>query len=242
MKGVNRYFRTMCALAACLSVFILASADASDVKMHSAAIEKIIIDYIEEHMPWPRGSLRIEFMSRIPDIVLEGDEITCRVESGRNEDYIGYASFGVRFYNGGYFLKEQPVRVRIEVLRNFVVAGRYLNSGTTLGPGDITIVSKWVDRSPRDVHTNPDEVLGKVLRTSVRKNCDIKDSMLRNPMLVKTGDLVRIVLMKGALHMATIGISEQNGAIGDIVKVKNASSNKSVYARVVDESVVRVDF
>jgi len=242
MKGLGRFFPTVLAAGACLLVGLSMSAHASDVKLQSAAIEKIVIDYIEQHMPWPRGSVRIEFMSRIHDVMLEGDEINCRVESGRNEDYIGHASFGVRFYNGGYFLREQPVRVRIEVLRNFVVAGRYLSRGTTLGPGDVTTVSRWVDRTIRDVLTHPDEVIGKVLRTSVRKNFEIKDNMLRNPLLVKTGELVRIVLMKGALHMATIGISEQNGAIGDIIKVKNASSNKSVYARVVDESVVRVDF
>jgi flagella basal body P-ring formation protein FlgA len=46
----------------------------------------------------------------------------------------------------------------------------------------------------------------------------------------------------GSLLVTTIGLSEDNGGQGDIIKVKNLTSNKIVYAKVIDQALVRVDF
>ena len=62
------------------------------------------------------------------------------------------------------------------------------------------------------------------------------------PVMVKRGKLVRIVLENGPLRVTTIGLSQQNGAFGDIIKVKNISSKNVIYARVMGNSLVQVEF
>jgi flagella basal body P-ring formation protein FlgA len=66
--------------------------------------------------------------------------------------------------------------------------------------------------------------------------------MLKSVPMVRRGGMVRIVLDKGLLRIMTIGQSEENGARNDFVKIRNVSSGKILYARVIDENTVKIDY
>jgi len=212
-------------------------------KVSKNAIKSIIVNYINENMPWPKGTVRTEFFSQISDVGLPAKDITYRVVSIRDEDFIGYSNFTIRFYDKEVFLKEKTVRVRLEVLRDMVVSTGYLAKGTNISKDDVKLVKKWFDRiSPRIV-TDINDVLGKRLRTSIKQpDTIITRNMLREAVMVKRGKLVRIVLEKGPLRITTMGLSKQDGACGDIIKVKNISSKNIIYARVMGDSLVQVEF
>lgn len=212
-------------------------------KVSKNAIKSIIVNYINENMPWPKGTVRTEFFSQISDVGLSAKDITYRVVSIRDEDFIGYSNFTIRFYDKEVFLKEKTVRVRLEVLRDMVVSTGYLAKGTNISKDDVKLVKKWFDRiSPRIV-TDINDVLGKRLRTSIKQpDTIITRNMLREAVMVKRGKLVRIVLEKGPLRITTMGLSKQDGACGDIIKVKNISSKNIIYARVMGDSLVQVEF
>ena len=206
-------------------------------------IKSIIVNYINENMPWPKGTVRTEFFSQISDVGLPAKDITYRVVSIRDEDFIGYSNFTIRFYNEEVFLKEKTVRVRLEVLRDMVVSTGYLARDTNISKDDVKLVKRWFDRISPGVVTDINDVLGKRLRTSIKQpNTIITRNMLREPVMVKRGNLVRIVLEKGPLRITTMGLSKQNGAFGDIIKVKNISSKNVIYARVMGNSLVQVEF
>ncbi len=212
-------------------------------KVSKNAIKNIIVNYINENMPWPKGTVRTEFFSRISDISLPAKDITCRVVSIKNEDFIGYSNFTIRFYNKEVFLKKKTFRVKIEVLRNMVVSTGYLARGTNFGKDDVKLVGRWFDRISPGAVTDINDVLGKNLSTSIKQpNTIITRNMLREAVMVKRGKLVRIVLEKGPLRITTMGLSKQDGACGDIIKVKNISSKNIIYARVLGDSLVQVEF
>ena len=212
-------------------------------KISKNAIKSIIVNYINENMPWPKGTVRTEFFSQISDVGLPAKDITYRVVSIRDEDFIGYSNFTIRFYNEEVFLKEKTVRVKLEVLRDMVVSTGYLARDTNISKDDVTLVKRWFDRISPGVVTDINDVLGKRLRTSIKQpNTIITRNMLREPVMVKRGNLVRIVLEKGPLRITTMGLSKQNGAFGDIIKVKNISSKNVIYAKVMEDSLVHVEF
>ncbi|MBN2516003.1 MAG: flagellar basal body P-ring formation protein FlgA [Deltaproteobacteria bacterium] len=211
-------------------------------KIDGETIKGIIVSHIEKNMPWPKGSVRIEFEAGISGVTLPGNEITCRVVNNRKEDYIGYSMFTVRFYNKGVFVKKQAARVKMEVLKGVVVSSKFLSKDTRIEPDDIMLVNKWFNRIPSNVITNIDDVIGRTLRTNVKLNTEITRSMLQNTPVVKKGELVRIVLQKGPLKISTVGLSKQNGETGDLIRITNISSKKIIYARVVGDSIVSVEY
>ena len=119
-------------------------------KVSKNAINSMIVNYINENMPWPKGTVRTEFFSQISDIDLPAKDITYRVVSTRGEDFIGYSNFAIRFYDKEVFLKEKTFRVRLEVLRDMIVSTGYLVKGTNISKNDVKLVKKWFDRiSPK---------------------------------------------------------------------------------------------
>jgi flagella basal body P-ring formation protein FlgA len=61
-------------------------------------------------------------------------------------------------------------------------------------------------------------------------------------MAVKRGKLVQIFLDSGYMKITTTGLSEEDGAEGSTIKVRNLTSNKIIYARVIGDAKVRIDF
>ena len=212
-------------------------------KISKNEIKSMIINHINANMPWPKGSVRIEFFSQLSEIDVPAKDITCRVVSMRGEDFIGYSNFAIRFYDKKVFLKEETFRVRLEVLRDMVVSTGYLAKGTNISRGDVKLVKKWFDRISPSIITDIEDVVGKRLRTTIKhSDTMITRNMLMEPVMIKRGKLVRIVLEKGPIKITTVGLSEQNGAFGDIIKVKNISSKNVIYARVMGSSLVQVEF
>jgi flagella basal body P-ring formation protein FlgA len=211
-------------------------------KIDGDMIKDIVISHIEKNMPWPKGSVRIEFTTRISDITLPGNEITYRIVNRRKEDYIGYSMFTVRFYNKGVFVEKQAVRVKMEVLKGVVVSSKFLSRNNRIETDDIRLVNKWFNRIPSNIITNVDDVIGQTLRTNIKLNTEITRNMLQNTPVVKKGDLVRIILQKGPLKISTVGLSKQDGETGDLIRVTNVSSKKIIYAKVVGDSIVSVEY
>lgn len=234
------------------TVIILSIAFALVVSVHLYAapvttvsaddIKRAVVAYIRGHMPWPTETVRMEFSSVISDMTLQGRDIACRVSSRRTEDFIGDATFTVSFYDNGLFLKKKRVRVKLEVLRDVVVAAQCLSRGIEITDEDVRLVQKWFHRIPAGVPAGIEEVVGKRLRCNVKVNAEITGNMVKDIPLVRKGKVVKIVIERLPLKITTIGVSEQDGMRGDLVKVRNVSSRRTIYARVMADSLVCVDF
>jgi len=206
-------------------------------------MKKAVRDYIAENMPWDPDDIRLEFTQEIDDVTVEyNDDIACRVSQRRNEKFIGNTYFTVCVFERNTRLEKRIVRVGLRVRRDVIVADRYLERGTVLTDDDVRVIEKWVTRIPANVFCSSDDVIGKKLSTRVYPRTELRRTMLRERIAVKRGKLVRIVLERGPMRITTVGLSEENGAEGDVIKVKNISSEKIIYAQVMGDSEVRITY
>jgi len=205
-------------------------------------IRGIVRDHIHKNMPWSADAVRISFPVRTGDVEVKGEQITWAVQGRKEEPFIGDAPFIIRFYDRDILARELQVRATIEVLMDVVVSSRPISRNAEIVSDDVRVVRKSFTRAPRDLFSDPGEVVGKTLGKPVGANTEITKGMARNLLLVRRGRLVKIILESGQLSMSTIGLSEEDGGRGDTVRVKNISSKKIVYARVLDPSIVKVDF
>jgi flagella basal body P-ring formation protein FlgA len=226
----------------CLLFFGGISGTAAAGTVKGGTIEEAVRAYVERNVFWPEGSVRVEFRDEISDVDLPGEEITCRVQSKRNEDFIGNTTFTVRFYEDDEFLGKQIIRARLEVLMGVVVSARSLVRDDVIGRGDVRVIERWFSRPPRNIISDLDEVVGKRVRTGIKPNTEITGNRVESIPVVKKGKPVKIVIENGLMGVTTIGISEQDGMFGELIKVKNVSSQKTIYARVMGRSLVEVEF
>jgi flagella basal body P-ring formation protein FlgA len=216
-----------------------------------AAAEKVIDQdklnravglHIEKNMPWMKGSMRFEILSALPQLAIPEGKVTWKVESRGNEDYLGETNFVLKLYNNGVLFREEPIRARIEVLREFVISTKNMGRNHVVAAEDISLQKRWVRSIPLNSISHMNDVIGKSLCLSVRPNTEITGNMLKAVNAVTRGRIVQVILDSGAINITTMGMAEEDGVEGSFVRVRNISSNKIIYARVVGESKVKVDF
>jgi len=227
-------------------IFLVAAVSTSlaaqDRIIKGREIKALVKDYIETNMHWQKDVIRVDFLGRIPDLHVQGGQISCTVRSGRDEAYIGDSIFTVGIYDDGTLLREERVHVRMEVAMDVVVSTKFLPRDTVINTDDVKLVRKWFDQSPQNILTQIEDVIGKQPYSDIRQNMEIKRNMLKSVKTIKRGKMVKIVLENGPLTIVTVGLSEEDGSRGDFIRVKNISSNKIVYAKVIDDSSVRIDY
>jgi flagella basal body P-ring formation protein FlgA len=201
-----------------------------------------IIRYVEKTMHWPADTMRLDCRSKFTEVVFPGENLRIEVTARPDQDFIGETAFGLKYYAGENLVKEETLRVALEVLKDVVVSTKALSKGKPISVEDVCVIKKWVKRLPGQMATVPEEVIGKVLTVNVRQNNEIAKNILKEPIVIKKGNAVQILLDNGDFSISTMGISEENGIAESLIRVKNASSNKIIFARVVSESVVKVQF
>jgi len=242
MSGKTHKAGLLVALAALLFLSSGALSEASAAVIKGEAIKAYVRTYIKKNMPWPKDTaVRIEFPGTVSNLSMPGEITSCRVSSKRNEDFIGNSTFTVRYYKNDTFLNGKTVRVKIEVLMDVVVSTRSLQRNIQIGRDDVKLVRKWFGRLPSNSISNPETVVGMKLRTSVKPNAEITGKMVKSVPMVKRGKPVRIIFENGPMRITAVGLSEQDGMFGELIRVRNVSSKKVIYVRVTGDSLTKVE-
>lgn len=217
-----------------------------DATSHAAHAEPLfraaVREYIEANMPWPPETARVDFLSEGPESIPQNRDLILRVEPAGNQDFIGDMVFLVKSFKGGNLVRTESVRTRIEVQRDVVTAARGLPAGTVLAEGDIRTVRRWVRRIHSQSLPSMEAASGKRLTVQAASGAEILATMLKEVPLVRKGKMVKMVFDNGPMQIVTVGLSEEDGVAGNIVRVKNITSNKIIYARVLSDSLVAIGF
>jgi flagellar basal body P-ring formation protein FlgA len=236
---VKRSFILIIIIMIGMSLF---KAEAHAINAVAYSIHAAVRQYIEANMPWPPGTVRVDFLSEEMESTTQNHNITHRIEPAGNHDFIGDMVFLVKSFKNGSLVKTESVRTRIEVLRDVVISARALPAGTVLMDSDVRRIQKWVRRINPQSLSSFETTAGKRLTIQVASGTEILAMMLKDTPLVKKGKMVRMVFDNGLMHIVTVGLSEEDGVAGNIVRVKNITSNKIIYARVLSDSLVGIEF
>jgi flagella basal body P-ring formation protein FlgA len=135
--------------------------------------------------------------------------------------------------------------VTCALYREVLVANRRIDRGETVGKSDFDI----------QAHDVLDAAAGA--GTPVPASQDISDYAAKSAVgqgqmlywrdielkpTVRRGQVVEAVADEGYMHVAVKAMVLQDGRKGDIVSVRNLSSNKEIQARIVNERTVQVYF
>ncbi len=192
-------------------------------------------------LPWPEEDVEIVRLSAepVPLEVPEGAEERVRVTTfprpGSNTVLVDYLKDGrlvARVRVLGY------VEVRVPV----VVLKRPVSRWEILSTEDLAIEKRPLTRLPQDVISDPGEAVGKRVRYGLPAGRPLRASQIEVPPVIRRNQIVKIVARSRFLTVTAKGQARQDGRPGEIIRVRNLSSKKEIYARVVSPEVVEVSF
>ena len=129
--------------------------------------------------------------------------------------------------------------VKPDIYLPIIVAKNTLERGAVISPSDIELKKRNISSSRAGVITNPDEVVGLTVKRRIRDLQPISPAQLDQPIMVDRGQRVVMIAEQDGIEARTMGEAMKKGRKGDMIKVKNESSQRVVSAVVDNMGVVR---
>jgi flagella basal body P-ring formation protein FlgA len=130
----------------------------------------------------------------------------------------------------------------VDVFDSVVCAANNINKGDIITSDDIFLERKNISRLNSDFIRNKEQAIGLMAKHDIKANAYINDWMLKKTPIVGKGDMVTILAEHGSIKVTAPGRTLEKGYKDDYIRVQNAMSKKSIYAKVINNSTVIVDF
>jgi len=203
---------------------------------------ELVNQYVRDNSSRPAEDIRIEFPEKLPEVSLKGENFSYEVSQMGKTVLIGNCHFLVRFFDNGVQIAKYTLRADIEVHENYITAVRLIKRNSIVSADDLQAAERWVRRISLKAISDVDEIIGKRLVVDLAPDREIIRGMVKEPVLIKKGEVVRIVLDNGRMSLMATGVAEEPGVDRQRIRVKNLSSQKTILAKVMAEGLVKVEF
>lgn len=244
--SANRWFHisviTLLILMTCCSTAVAGRTSRKGQMVEPDAIRDAVKSFILRNAPWETDQMQVKEIRFKHPIRVPSGRVMLQVAAPKHNDWIGSTPFAVQVFVGRQRVRRITVPAQIEVWSDVVVSVKPLGKYQPIEKDDIRIERMNLARVPSNVVVRMDQALGRRANRNIAADCILRRDQIETPPVVRRGDIVQIVAQSPILKITVKGMAKQNGAKGQRIKVINLRSKKLVYALVVDDQTVRVDF
>lgn len=135
----------------------------------------------------------------------------------------------------------KPVSGVYVALVDVPVLKRQLGRNDVIEAADLGIKSVPDRLLRKDTISDPSLLIGQSPRAVISADRPIRHSEVSSPVVVKRGEPVQMTYTNAHMSIKTTGIALQDGAKGEMIRIKNDKSEKSVSGRVVASGHIEVN-
>ncbi|WP_423707801.1 flagellar basal body P-ring formation chaperone FlgA [Undibacterium sp. WLX3042] len=115
------------------------------------------------------------------------------------------------------------LQANVQITSEYYVASRTLSQGQLVVPDDMSKIKGDISNLPAGIVTNPEQVLGKSLQSSVSSGTPLRVDLFRSPAVVQQGQSVRVVSNGPGFQVATDAQALNNAAEGQVAKARTSN-------------------
>jgi len=121
------------------------------------------------------------------------------------------------------------------------VLTRDVARGETVTDADLDW-KQTTDLDARLYLADADDIIGKTARRPLSKDAPLRALDLIAPILIRKGALVTVALEAPGLRLTQMGVAQQQGAAGELIRIKNVNSGREINAVVAGANLARAPF
>lgn len=129
---------------------------------------------------------------------------------------------------------------RIEELVSVPVLAQTANRDDIIGQNDVVWLEMPKQRLSQNILLDSDLLIGMAARRSLRASTPLRPTDIQEPVLIRKGTLVAMVISAGPMKISTIGRALQDGGKDDVIQIVNVDSHQTVEGRVVGQDNVEI--
>ena len=120
---------------------------------------------------------------------------------------------------------------------SIIALGRSMSRGDVIMPRDIITITVPVNAAS-GIFFNPEDVVGRKLKSSVTAKKPIQARHLKPKWLVEEDDEVVIQNQAGGISVNMVGLALENGQYGEWIKVQNVSSGIVIVGQIKNKKII----
>lgn len=140
-------------------------------------------------------------------------------------------------FAGGW--KTFYVSGRAQAWSRALVASRSLQAGEPIEGSDVRVEEVEISFA-RDALATFEDLLGQTASRTIPMGQALHKSDLRKEVLVRRGQIVRVVSGSDVFEVSVQVQAEENGSFGDVIRLKNPETQKLLSGQVVEKGLVRI--
>ena len=211
------------------------------ITVNGEEILAVAKDYVLSNMPWDESQAVLE-QGRMPkDLSVASGKIKYVVDPVYTSDWVGQVILRVKVLVDEREVESARVCIKIRIYADAFVATGKIQEDQVIEPDNIA--AKRIELTRRiatDYASDKENIVGKRVLNTMHPGKVIGRSMLGEPLLVTRDDIVTIQARRGNIVITAQGKAVEQGAKGEIIKVKNVDSNKIVTAKIASSDVVTI--
>lgn len=117
-----------------------------------------------------------------------------------------------------------------------------IERGQVISRDDLKLEPVNISRARRGFYNRVEEVAGSLAARRIRANQLLTPALVASLPAVRRGESVKIVASRDGIEASTAGEALSDGQIGELIRVRNVSSDKIIDAKVIEPGVVSSTF
>lgn len=235
-------------LNVCLSLLVLLpsqQAGAQDKKnlLGADELQKIFLDLATTDSSLPKSDIEVSKFTATPaSMELPPGTLDFRIVSGTPAKPLGQQVIVADVLVDGAALGQIKLTGDLALYGDVVCTTSTLPRHSIVAAHNLKRVRRNLAMLGPDLITDEAAAIGKEVKTTLQPGAILYGNTLKEPEIVKRGDIVSILAANDFLTITVPGRVQIAGAKGDLIKVKNLMSRKEIFARIVGPGVVQAQF
>lgn len=245
-KEITLNARTLLRVAIAMDLDWRPSSNSDRITLRRSATivsEDIIIDTLKEEMTnkGVSGLYELHIPAEKAEMILppsEAPQIEVRdLDVNREKNHFSATIVSPSIENPKY---TSYITGSIERMALVPVLRSPMRAGGVIGVRDIEMISIPQRTLKHNTIVSADSVIGTTPRRLVGAGQPILDSQVEAPQIIERGEFITMTFIQGPLQLTARGKALEHGAKGDIIRIVNTSTNKTLEGTVTADKEVTV--
>lgn len=205
-----------------------------------AAVAAAVLADLRRHLG--EGRIEVQYDGRVPELHLPTDvAATVTVAEFAFEPITGRFTGTLAAPAEGPAAVQVAISGRAAVMIEVPVPATRLRSGAPIDAADLTLVEFESRRLDDGMALSEDELIGMSPRRTLAPGAPVRLADVQPPIVVARGDRITMQVRYGTLSVTARGRALQDGAMGDVIRVTNLDSRRTIEATVAAPDLVIVE-
>ena len=241
-KLVICLFALVCLIIGDLATTTAASDLATMVQVSVDDVTELVTHYLLERFPGNTQQVQVTNVRLYGNLQVPHGDMTYEIILRTRQLAPGRVSLTVVVHVDGRPVRRVLASATLDMSSQAVVAAAPLARNQTITHADIRLAEVNLAQLPEGVITDLQDAMGKRVRRNLSIGTPIHERLVEAPTVITRGAVVMIVAQSALVSITVQGQAKEDGSVGEHIRVLNLSSGKEVFAKVLDENTVRVDF